>query len=83
MLLKWCPLCQVVLTGTPLTKGMFTVVGCHVTALGVSWRQPWTPRPAFMADYTWAPGNQSVAGPAKDHSGLAQVGCILLREPVW
>ena len=65
---------QVLLTGTPLTVGMFTVVGCRVSALGVSWRQPWTPRTQFAADYSWQLGNSSMhSPPAKDVSGFAQV----------
>lgn len=65
------PATRVVLTGTPLAAGMFTVVGCQVAALGVSWRQPWAPRGHFAADHSWQPGNHSLA--ARDHSGLAQV----------
>ena len=77
---------QVLLTGTPLTVGMFTVVGCRVSALGVSWRQPWTPRAQFAADLSWQPGNSSVhVASAKDVSGLAQVpsfGEFLAVQPV-
>lgn len=65
---------QVLLTGTPLTVGMFTVVGCRVSALGVSWRQPWTPRTQFAANHSWQPGNSSMhSASARDVSGLAQV----------
>lgn len=64
---------QVLLTGIPLTVGMFTVVGCDVTALGVSWRQPWTPRYLFVAGTAW-PKEQA---PVKELGGGAQVGFSL------
>ncbi len=67
---------QVLLTGIPLTVGMFTVVGCDVTALGVSWRQPWTPRHLFLAGAAWPKEHAS----SKELGGGAQVGC-LLRSP--
>ena len=70
------PATKVLLTGTPLAGGMYTVVGCQVTALGVSWRQPWTPRAHSVADQSWQPGDPSMS--VKDHSGLAQArlrGC--------
>ena len=59
---------QVLLTGVPLTAGLFTVTGCQVTAMGVSWKQPWLPRHAFLGQ---PPSQQNGA---KDHGGgLAQV----------
>ena len=49
---------QVMLTGVPLRAGLFTITGCLVTAMGVSWKQPWLPRSAFSGqqDGTKAPG---------------------------
>ncbi|BDA44212.1 probable trafficking protein particle complex subunit 9 at N-terminal half [Coccomyxa sp. Obi] len=62
------PATKVLLTGIPLTVGMFTVVGCHVTALGVSWRQPWTPRHVFLAESAWPKEHAST----KEPGGQAQ-----------
>eukprot|EP00884_Botryococcus_braunii_P014443 jgi/Botrbrau1/229/Bobra.0022s0208.1 len=36
---------KVVLEGTPLVKGLFVVTGCKISGMGVTWHQPWTPRP--------------------------------------
>lgn len=52
---------QVMLTGMPLRAGLFTITGCLVTAMGVSWKQPWLPRTAFSGqqDGTKAPGGHA------------------------
>ena len=58
---------QVLLTGAPLTAGLFTITGCQVTAMGVSWKQPWLPRSVFLG---LSNGQQNGA---KDQGGHAQV----------
>ena len=58
---------QVLLTGVPLTAGLFTITGCQVTAMGVSWKQPWLPRSVFLG---LSNGQQNGA---KDQGGHAQV----------
>src|SRR4051794_28915706 len=40
---------QVLLTGVPLEKGLYTVTGCNVTSANVSWHQPWSPAPPTLA----------------------------------
>lgn len=58
---------QVLLTGVPLTAGMFLITGCQVTAMGVSWKQPWLPRSALLGQ-----GASQQAG-VKDQGGHPQV----------
>lgn len=58
---------QVLLTGMPLAAGLFTITGCRVTAMGVSWKQPWLPRSAFLGQT-----DTQQKGP-KDQDGHAQV----------
>lgn len=36
---------QVTLSGVPLVKGFFIITGCRMTFLGVTWLQPWSPKP--------------------------------------
>ena len=60
---------QVVLTGVPLVRGLLTLTGCRLTALGVTWKQPWTPLVGA--------GRASSLPVSQDAGGLAQViACI-------
>ena len=53
---------QVMLTGVPLRAGLFTITGCLVTAMGVSWRQPWLPRSAFSGQISGQQDGTKVLG---------------------
>lgn len=56
---------QVVLTGVPLGKGLLTLTGCRLTALGVTWKQPWTPLVGSA--------HASPSAGSQEAGGLAQV----------
>ncbi len=56
---------QVVLTGVPLVRGLLTLTGCRLTALGVTWKQPWTPLVGA--------GRAASLPVSQDAGGLAQV----------
>jgi len=58
----------VVLTGAPLVGGLLTLAGCQLTALGVIWRQPWTPL-AAPGRAASAPGVQEAGGAAQVRAG--------------
>ena len=63
-----CQVCrpmQVVLTGVPLGKGLLTLTGCRLTALGVTWKQPWTPLVGSA--------HASPSAGSQEAGGLAQV----------
>ena len=60
-------LVQVLLTGIPLAPGLFTITGCQVSAMGVSWMQPWLSRSAFLGQVS-----AQQAG-ATEQGGHAQV----------
>ena len=68
-------LIQVLLTGIPLAPGLFTITGCQVSAMGVSWMQPWLSRSAFLGQVT-----AEQAG-ASEQGGHAQV--IVLHRLVY
>ena len=63
---------QVTLGGTPLVKGLFTIVGCRLTWAGVTWMQPWSPRRPKLPwlGPTWNHHSQD----SSDVGGAAQVG---------
>lgn len=49
----------------PLVRGLLTLTGCRLTALGVTWKQPWTPLVG---------AGRAVSLPvSQDAGGLAQV----------
>ena len=63
-----CQVCrpmQVVLTGVPLGKGLLTLTGCRLTALGVTWKQPWMPLVGSA--------HASPSAGSQEAGGLAQV----------
>ncbi|KAK9837091.1 hypothetical protein WJX81_002340 [Elliptochloris bilobata] len=55
---------KVILTGVPLGKGLLTLTGCRLTALGVTWKQPWTPLVGTMQASS-SSGSQEAAGLAQ------------------
>lgn len=61
-----CHPMQVVLTGVPLGKGLLTLTGCRLTALGVTWKQPWSPLVGSA--------HASPSAGSQEAGGLAQVG---------
>ena len=68
---------QVVLTGVPLGKGLLTLTGCRLTALGVTWKQPWTPL-VGSAHASPSAGSQEAGGLAQVDGAPAQgMACMM------
>ena len=73
----WAVHVQVMLTGVPLRAGLFTITGCLVTAMGVSWKQPWLPRSAFFGQMS---GQQDGTKGLGGHAQVCSSSCNALVQ---